>query len=193
MAIETLEKEVERMVAFHTAAEQSSQWEKEKLLIAAQGLLATNADLSEVWPNLREEGEEGEHLAHKRTQIIDALTKLVHARYKQLEEEVGNDVGMAEIERFVLLRSTDDLWVEHLETMEHLRRGINLQAYGQRDPLVEYKREAYQLFQELLANIQFRAAQTLFRIRVAQQIVEETVNQTLPGGSGANLQGSMKG
>ncbi len=188
MAIETLEKEVERIVAFHTAAESTEQWEKTKLLESFQLLTGEEPDISSVWPEHRDGGEEGEHLAVKRTEIIDALTKAVYARYEKLEAEVGNDVSMGEIERFVLLRSTDDLWIQHLETMEHLRRGVNLQAYGQRDPLVEYKREAYQLFQELLTNIQARAAQTLFRIKIAQQIVEESVN-SLPLASPAGKMG----
>lgn len=190
MALETLDKEIERIVAFHTAAEQSTSWEKEKLFESIQSLIGTPKDLTSHWPAFREEGEEGEHLAAKRTQLIDALTKVAHERYAELEAEVGNDVSMGEIERFVLLRSIDDLWIEHLETMEHLRRGINLQAYGQHDPLVEYKREAYQLFQELLANIQFRAAQTLFRVRIAQQVVEEAVNQLPPTGAAPTLEGA---
>jgi preprotein translocase subunit SecA len=192
MAVETLEKEIERMVAFHTAAESTEQWEKTKLGESFQLLTGEEPDISSVWPEHREGGEEGEHLAVKRTEIIDALTKAVYARYEKLEAEVGNDVSMGEIERFVLLRSTDDLWIQHLETMEHLRRGVNLQAYGQRDPLVEYKREAYQLFQELLTNIQARAAQTLFRIKIAQQIVEESVTQGIAASPAVKLEGPAK-
>lgn len=192
IALETLEKEVERIVAFHTAAEHSAQWEKEKLFETIQSLIGGSRDLSAIWPEMHEEGEEGEQLATKRTHIIDGLNKVMQERYAALEQEVGNDVSMGEIERFVLLRSIDDLWVEHLETMEHLRRGVNLQAYGQRDPLVEYKRESYQLFRELLANIQFRAAQTLFRVRIAQQIVDESVNQIPPTGAAATFEGASK-
>ncbi len=172
--IEMLEQEVSRLVAFHTAAEDVSLWEFDKMAETLQALIDAPASLRASVPEVVQEGEivQGEMLATKRTLIIDAFLEVVRKRYEALEEEVGNPVSMAEIERFVLLRSMDDLWIQHLETIEHLRRGINLQAYGQHDPLVEYKREAYQLFQELLASIQFRVAQTIFRVRVTPQSVE---------------------
>lgn len=184
--VEMLEKEVERLVAFHAAAENIVDWELDKLADSLQALITTEESVRSRLPELGEADAEGEILAAKRTLLIDALLEVVHERYAKLEEEVGNNVSMGEIERFVMLRSIDDLWVEHLETMEHLRRGVNLQAYGQRDPLVEYKRESYHLFQELLANIQFRVAQTIFRVRVGRQIVEEATNP-LPNGTGAKM------
>ncbi|MBP7134394.1 preprotein translocase subunit SecA, partial [Patescibacteria group bacterium] len=172
--IEMLEQEVSRIVAFHTAAEEVSLWEFDKMAEMVQALIDSPENLRANIPEVFQEGEivQGEMLAAKRTLIIDAFLEVVRKKYAALEEEVGNPVSMAEIERFVLLRSMDDLWIQHLETIEHLRRGINLQAYGQHDPLVEYKREAYQLFQELLASIQFRVAQTIFRVRVTPQSVE---------------------
>ena len=69
------------------------------------------------------------------------------------EKEVGKD-NMRVLERAVYFRTIDSLWVNHLDALTHLREGIGLRGYGQRDPLVEYKNEAYKMFQTLLTAIQ---------------------------------------
>jgi preprotein translocase subunit SecA len=73
---------------------------------------------------------------------------------------------MRQIEVMVYLRTIDMLWVEHLTTMDELRTGIGLRGYGQRDPLIEYKQEAYTLFTNLLRNIESSVARTIFRVEV---------------------------
>ncbi len=71
-----------------------------------------------------------------------------------------------EVVRTLLLRALDTLWTDHLETMEYLRTGIGLRGYGQRDPLVEYRRESHQLFQNLLANFRQEAAAAIFHLTI---------------------------
>ena len=73
---------------------------------------------------------------------------------------------MRQIERAILLRSIDMLWIEHLDAMQSLREGIGLRGYGQRDPLVEYKREGYRYFEELQANVQKQVVYTIYKVKV---------------------------
>jgi len=77
---------------------------------------------------------------------------------------------MRSLEKFLLLRSIDGLWIEHLEAIEHLRTGIGLRGYGQREPLVEYKRESFELFQLLLDLISEQVTHSIFKIGLASQL-----------------------
>jgi preprotein translocase subunit SecA len=85
---------------------------------------------------------------------------------------------MAKVERSVLLMVIDKLWVEHLTTMDDLRQGVGLQAYGQKDPLVVYKTEGYRLFNELLQKVQHDAVRAIFRVQpaVATQPVQTSIS-----------------
>ena len=90
-----------------------------------------------------------------RDAMIEALTKLAHDFYAEREEyvkEAGAD--MREIERVVLLGAVDNRWMDHIDAMDRLREGIGLRAYGHRDPVVEYKTEGYQMFEEMIHLIQ---------------------------------------
>ena len=75
---------------------------------------------------------------------------------------------MREVEKAVLLRNMDMLWMEHLENMDHLKDSVRLRAYGQKDPLVEYKNEGWRLFKRLLEDIQFSVINTIFKVQLAQ-------------------------
>jgi len=76
---------------------------------------------------------------------------------------------MREIEKFVWLQSIDRLWIDHLDAMENLREGVGLRGYGQQDPLVEYKKEAFASFEGLIKMIEQEAIKRLFRVQVAQK------------------------
>jgi preprotein translocase subunit SecA len=84
------------------------------------------------------------------------------------EAEVGAE-AWAQIERFVLLRTIDSLWVEHLTEVDDMRRGIGLRGYAQQDPLNEFRKEAFRLYEELSGFIRHQVASTIFRVQVEQQ------------------------
>ena len=86
-------------------------------------------------------------------EVEEKLTELARSLYEKKEEDLGAD-NMRILERVLMLRTLDNLWLEHLTMMEHMRQGIGLQSVGQRDPLIAYKMEGHALFQSLLANIQ---------------------------------------
>ena len=98
----------------------------------------------------------------------DQIQVLVLTAYKELYDDTENSVGlkqMREFEKQLLLHIIDGHWVYHLTAMENLRQGIGLQAVGQRDPLVAYKKEAHDQFQDLLARIEHDVVRGIFSIR----------------------------
>ena len=98
-------------------------------------------------------------------QVEEKLTEQAHALYQRREEEMGAD-NMRLLERLVMLRTIDGLWVEHLTAMEYMRQGIGLQATAQRDPLVAYKQRSYAMFQDLMAAIQHSVSHSIFRLGI---------------------------
>jgi preprotein translocase subunit SecA len=88
--------------------------------------------------------------------------------YEQKEAQLGSEV-MRELERMVLLNITDTKWREHLYEMDYLQEGIHLRAYGQKDPLTEYQREAYDMFQELTQGIRDDFVRYIYRVELVRQ------------------------
>ena len=93
--------------------------------------------------------------------------------YESKEAEFPEGEQIREIERVILLKVIDNKWMSHIDDMDQLRQGIGLQAYGQRDPLVEYKMSGYQMFDEMTAAIREDAVRILFHIRVEQKVERE--------------------
>src|SRR5438874_10911285 len=106
-----------------------------------------------------------EVLRHGREGLADHLNAAAAEAYDKKVEEVGADL-MPLVEKDVMLRTIDWQWMEYLTQMEHFREGIGLRAYGQRDPLVEYKNEAFEMFNELRDRIQGSIVSGIFRVQV---------------------------
>ena len=106
--------------------------------------------------------------------LLGFLLNRVENDYKIREKEVGEKLWM-EIVRVIFLSTIDKYWTEHLTAIEDLREGINLRGYAQLDPLVEYKNEAYSMFERLVGDVNFEATRRLFKIEV-----EKRQAQTLP-------------
>ncbi len=102
-----------------------------------------------------------------RDEVEDYINDRVKKNYQDKEDLVGPEV-MRETERMVMLSVIDEQWKDHLLSMDHLKEGINLRGYGQKDPLVEYKKESYILFQELMDRIEDETVRYLFFVRFQQ-------------------------
>jgi len=98
-------------------------------------------------------------------ELIDDMIARAEERFEQLERMLGDD-NTRQVERFLLLESIDFHWREHLTAIDDLRQSIGLQAYAQVDPLVAFKREAYDMFQQLQENIRRQVARTVFRVKI---------------------------
>jgi preprotein translocase subunit SecA len=99
-----------------------------------------------------------------REQIETDIFDKVKHKYEEKENLVGPEI-MRDTERWILLNAIDDQWKDHLLSMDHLKEGIGLRGYGQKDPLVEYKKESYTLFQELMGRIEDETVRNLFFLR----------------------------
>jgi preprotein translocase subunit SecA len=188
-----LDDEVAALVADHTAGDHHADWNRDGLKAQLAGMVPslTDADLRLV------------DEAREQAILADALTELVRERYERKRAEVGEQ-GIGVLERLVLLRVIDSLWVEHLTAVDDMRRGIGLRAYSQRDPLNEFKIEAYRMFDELKSTIRHDVTHTIFRVTiqaqpahqhaVARNVTEgrapiggtEPIAASTPGGNGQN-------
>jgi preprotein translocase subunit SecA len=153
--LEMIRKEVSAMVQAHTDA-RTSVTDHDALKGAVEAILPVDAELAAKL--------EQAHLSEMTDIVVDAATEL----YDRRAEEFGPQVTTM-VERFTYVNSLDRLWIQHLEAMESVRSGIGLRAIGQRDPLVEYKREGFRMFKQLLGLLDAEVATTIFKIEVRQQ------------------------
>ncbi|PSR31580.1 MAG: preprotein translocase subunit SecA [Sulfobacillus benefaciens] len=109
-----------------------------------------------------------ELLGMNREELQEVIYQKGEELYQQKEEEFGSE-AVRELERMILLRVVDSKWMEHLDAMDALREGVGLRAYGQRDPVVEYKKEAYDMYQDMLGSIREEVIRMLFHLQLAPQ------------------------
>ena len=118
--------------------------------------------------------EDALHDGLSSEEAIDEAIRIVDEQYQALEEEVG-EATQRLVERLVLLRTIDALWVEHLTAMDEMRQGIGLRAYGQSDPLVAYKREAHDMWSQLLERIRELVTRQVLHARLTTQAAEDAM------------------
>src|SRR3989339_568331 len=162
---EMLEQEIEQVVSFHTNAEERREWNMAEIKETVVTIFPLNSAEQEQLLHMSNGGTEKLQAVEARTKIIEYLFELAKKKYDEMLVSVVPDKAMLiEIEKQVLLRSIDNLWVEHLVAVDYLRTGIGLRGYGQRDPLVEYKKETYRMFNELLSLIQKEVVYTIYKV-----------------------------
>jgi len=101
-------------------------------------------------------------------EITEFLMKVVTDLYERREKAYGEDASR-QLERFVCLSTMDNLWIDHLTAVDDLRDGIGLRGYAQKDPLVEYKKEAFDMFEKLINQIDYEVVRKVFRVQVLAQ------------------------
>ena len=117
----------------------------------------------------------GRVLKPKKNSLKQQLKEEAVKLYETKEAEFPNPEAMREIERVILLKVIDRKWMDHIDDMDQLRQGVGLQAYGQRDPLVEYKLNGYEMFDEMTQNIKEETVRLLFHVRIEQKVEREQV------------------
>jgi preprotein translocase subunit SecA len=153
-----LDEEIDSLVDSHLAGEDPDAWDVEALsqMLIAMGLSGDDVSADTLW-DLGSREAVGEHLREVADERLEAR-----------EAEVGEE-AWGQVERFVLLRTIDSLWVDHLTEIDDMRRGIGLRGYAQQDPLNEFRREAYRMYEELRDLIRHGVASTIFRVTVQRQ------------------------
>ncbi|MBI1888597.1 MAG: preprotein translocase subunit SecA [Candidatus Spechtbacteria bacterium] len=171
--LEIVEEELGKMVDFHTSAEHPAQWNIEEIFENTKSMVPLPNDFHEQLSAIGRKGGDPEAL---RDELFNAVFGIAKKEYEEREQKVGSE-KMRGVEKFVLLRTLDTLWMDHLDTMEHLRDSVSLRAYAQRDPLVEYKREGIKMFEELLNQFQLQVMYTIFKVELQEAPREERLAQ----------------
>jgi preprotein translocase subunit SecA len=151
-------KVIEDAVNEHCQSRHPDNWELEALV----------AQLQTVFPLPPFEEIPPDEFGDVKEAVTDRLFQYADAAYAAKEADLTAPM-MRKVEQFVVLKTIDSKWISYLTMMEHFKEGIGLRAFGQKDPLIEYKNEAFQAFQELLSDIQFDIASTVFRVQVVQE------------------------
>ena len=153
--LEVIRNEIKRIVEFHTQG-YADNWNYKEISEVIKSIFPIKID--DLEKTLRD--------FQSPEQMSDYLINLAESAYQEKEKEI-EEKNMRQIEKFIFLRNIDILWMEHLDNLEHLRDSVRLRAYGQKDPLVEYKNEGHRLFQKLLAAIQSGLVNTIYKVSLA--------------------------
>ncbi len=161
-----MEEEIEQAVGLHTAG-YAEDWNMGEI----KNILSQVFPIEESsFKKLLELKQSKSHIndAQKISAIVEYLKGLAKEAYNRKEQKITPDI-MRQIERAIYLRSIDTFWMNHLDDIDYLREGIGLRGYGQRDPLVEYKKEAFLLFQNLMATIRSAVITNIFKAGVLRE------------------------
>ncbi len=190
--LDMVEQEIEGIVSFHTNYEDRDSWNLKEI---AETIVT-------IFPLVNEERNKILDFAktknsfspiEERNEIVEYLTSLAKDKYEEyLIKKINEPEFLLEVEKQVLLRSVDSLWIDHLVAIDYLRTGIGLRGYGQRDPLVEYKKETYHMFNELLSLIQKEVVYTVYKVSLGLQMSPTMMEQQNLVFSGAEKEAGEK-
>ena len=159
--LEMVRAEIASIVTFHTAVDNVSEWNLKEIEETMRTIWTAGEGINSKLAELAKQAKGRDAI---REDIINYLIAAAEAKYETLRQNFSAaNLEFKEVEKGILIRSIDEMWVEHLETVDYLRRGIGLRGYGQRDPLVEYKKEAYQLYQELNQLISRQVVYSIYK------------------------------
>ncbi|MBI2451085.1 MAG: preprotein translocase subunit SecA [Parcubacteria group bacterium] len=157
---EMIEKTLRRLLDAHFQNRDADDWDTEEIFENIKTLFLPPDNFHGDLINLKEKGH--------REEIYDSIIALAKKSYEEKEQNMDL-ATLRQFEKMVSLRMTDELWVDHLENMEHLRDSVRLRAYGQRDPLVEYKNEGRRLYLQLEARIEAAIVEALFKLNIEKR------------------------
>jgi len=178
MILSAVEQELEFVVSFHTNPEEKDDWNLKEIYETAQTIFEFTEGEKTEFLAIDKKLASKEDEVKTREKIVDWLLAKAKIEYDKMAASVGQSVAdteqaaglMASIEKNIMLRAIDSLWVEYLVSIDHLRAGIGLRGYGQRDPLIEYKKETYQMFNELQVNIQKEVVYSFYKVSAGLQL-----------------------
>lgn len=157
--MDLLHEEIEDVISVHAVGERFD-WEVENMRKDIVGMFPITDDhIKKAEALIKDQSKDDRETI---AAIIEHFYALAKNAYGTKEKDNG-DSAMRMIERSILLRTIDQHWMNHLDAIDHLRQGIGLRGYGQQDPLIEYKREAFDMFSQLMANIRHTVLHTIFR------------------------------
>jgi len=208
--LEMVENEIEFVVTYHTNSEavkelegeDNKNWNVKEIFETMRTIFPFSSEEREEIIKIKPEGDTKISEVEARDKLVEILLKKAKDEYDKIDERVCSSVNKDEgqifmrgIEKSMLLRAIDLLWVEYLVELRLLRKGIGLRGYGQRDPLIEYKKETFHMFNKLLENIQKEVVYSFYKVGVGLQLAPTIMandKMTLEGAKKTNsAQGKM--
>jgi preprotein translocase subunit SecA len=166
------------VVAFHCVGENADNWNIKEIFETIKTIFPVQI---EVLEKIKSYGT--------REEIIKYLSELADVAFEEMGVKIEKSLAESglvnpffQIIKGMMLRAVDDLWVEHLDAMDHLRTGIGLRGYGQRDPLIEYKKEAYNFFNRLLDGLRQQLVYSIYKIGAAVRLAPAAMSPLIGRG-----------
>ncbi len=180
--LDNIREEIEGAVSSSLTAEDGIL-DAEKIIESIKNMFALSSEAEKKIKEIAmDKNKNAAELIGAATEYLAGIAKEI---YNRKEKEIG-EVNMRSIEKSIALQTIDVIWMSHLDEIDYLREGIGLRGYGQRDPLVEYKREAFSMFSYLIENIKSTIARTIFRVSIISAEPEKEVPQKNLNFSGAS-------
>ena len=183
--LKLVEQEIEHLVSFHTAAENEQEWNLNEIYERMDTIFSLPLeDRIKIEDFRKQAGDKLADAGARETLIkylIEKSRKAADEFVKKITEKTNDSEAATKVIRMVALRTLDTLWIDHLETMQSLREGVALRGYGQRDPLIEYKKESFNLFSRLVESINSQIVYTIFKITIDQ--APQTVSTPMTSGT----------
>lgn len=168
--LKMVEELIDRIVQTYTGeANYADDWNLTGLIEYAEGIFLSKGAMTIT----REQMEDLD-----RQDLKEQMLEIALARYEAKEQELGSEL-MREFERVVMLQVVDQKWMDHIDSMDQLRQGIGLRAYGQRDPVVEYKFEGFDMFEEMIKTIQEDTVKIIYNAHIEQPPKRERVAEPI--------------
>ncbi len=165
--LEMINQEWEMLVGMHTASENEEEWNTEEISEEAVSIMGGDQPgLHQKLLDIRKSKNLNQS-AQKKSAMIELLYGVAKQELGKKEKESPEQFRQAE--KNIYLQTVDSFWMEHLDQMDYLRGSIGFQGYGQRDPLIMYKKEAYNMFQNLLDSINKNVVKAIFKVKVVEQ------------------------
>lgn len=177
-----IEEEIERNVSVHCVGE-DYEWNTEVISTDLQNIFPFAESDRKKLESIRD--DKSKNSPEKISLILEHAMAKAKEAYIQKENEIGTDT-LRQIEKAIVLQTIDTLWMNHLDEIDYLRQGIGLRGYGQRDPLIEYKREAFHMFSHLMENMRSTTVRTIFKISMVSaqpsaQVLDQPKNIQFQG------------
>jgi preprotein translocase subunit SecA len=166
-----LEKEIASIVYTHTQPQETKDWNYKEIAETVQtihrdpAVAFTIDDITGM---------------HDREEMIERIKDYFFKEYEEREKMVTDPEILRKVEKSIYLHIIDTLWMEHIDNLSSLRESVSLKGYGQRDPLLEYKQEAYTTFEKLLSSIQTHTINTLFKVDIKRHVPAEVLASNRP-------------
>ncbi len=191
--LENIREEISRIISFHAAGDEAD-WNTKEIYENFKNITGAGEEILKKINEIRDNNRQ--NVAEKISSLIEYLFGIAKEVYNKKEIDMGAPT-MRAVEKMIMLQTIDTDWMNHLDEIDYLREGIGLRGYGQRDPLVEYKREAFNMFSQLMENIRSTIVHMIFRVAMAAAPVAQTSpvpqqNLTYSGASEVQQFGAIK-